>query len=322
MMTDYRLPARTGARVEWPTIVLLALTYAAWAAVTAFAADLGLWVAVPCLALLLAQHSSLQHEVIHGHPTRHGTLNDALVFPALGLFLPFERFRDMHLAHHYDPLLTDPHDDPESNYLDPAVWARLRRPARVVLAANNTLLGRMILGPLLGTYVLWRDDLRAIRAGDRQIARACLHHLLGIMPVAGWLAVAGTMPVWAYLVGCWAALGILRIRTFLEHQAHERAGSRSVIIEDRGPLALLFLNNNLHAVHHAHPQLPWYRLPAEYARRREEFLRRNGGYRYRSYAEVFRRHFLRRKDPVAHPIWTPPTGDRGLHPVTGRPLRR
>ena len=57
-----------------------------------------------------------------------------------------------------------------------------------------------------------------------------------------------------------------------------------MIIEDRGPLALLFLNNNLHAVHHAHPRLPWYRLPGEYARRRDEFLRRNGGYRYGSYA--------------------------------------
>ena len=28
-----------------------------------------------------------------------------------------------HLAHHRDAMLTDPYDDPESNYLDPAVWA-------------------------------------------------------------------------------------------------------------------------------------------------------------------------------------------------------
>jgi fatty acid desaturase len=323
MMSGYRSPARAGARVEWPTIVLLALTYAVWAAVTAYAADLGLWLAIPCLGVVLAQHSSLQHEVIHGHPTCNKALNDALVFPALGLLLPYERFREMHLAHHYDPLLTDPHDDPESNYLDPAAWARLRRPTRVVLAANNTLLGRMLIGPFLGTWVLWSADFRAIRAGDRQVARAYLLHALGIVPVAAWLAWAGTMPVWAYLAGCWLALAILRIRTFLEHQAHERAPARSVIIEDRGPLALLFLNNNFHAVHHAHPRLPWYRLPAEYARRREEFLRRNGGYRYGSYAEVFVCHFVRRKDPVAHPIWTPPeTGDRGAHPVTGRPLRQ
>jgi fatty acid desaturase len=312
--------ARSVARVEFPTVLLLAATHAGWAAVTGFAATLGPWLAVPLLALVLAQHSSLQHEAIHGHPTRNQRLNDALVFPALGLLLPYERFREMHLAHHYDPLLTDPHDDPESNYLDPTVWGRLRRPMRVLLATNNTLLGRMIIGPFLGMWCLWAADMRAIRAGDRTIARAYLLHGLGIVPVAAWLAYMGTMPVWAYLLGCWLALSLLRIRTFLEHQAHERAGGRSVIIEDRGPLALLFLNNNLHAVHHAHPRLPWYRLPAEYARRRDEFLRRNDGYRYRSYAEVFARYMLRRKDPVAHPIWTPPApGARGPHPVTGRP---
>jgi fatty acid desaturase len=312
--------ARSVARVELPTLLLLAATYVAWAAVTGFAAALGPWLAVPLLALVLAQHSSLQHEAIHGHPTRNQRLNDALVFPALGLLLPYERFREMHLAHHYDPLLTDPHDDPESNYLDPAVWARLRRSTRVLLAANNTLLGRMIIGPFLGMWCLWAADIRAIRSGDRVIARAYLLHGLGLAPVVAWLAYMGTMPAWAYLLGCWLALSILRIRTFLEHQAHERAGGRSVIIEDRGPLALLFLNNNLHAVHHAHPRLPWYRLPAEYARRRDEFLRRNDGYRYGSYAEVFARYLLRRKDPVAHPIWTAPTaGARGPHPVPRPP---
>jgi fatty acid desaturase len=298
-MAAVRSTLRAGAGLEWPTLALLALTYAVWAAATGFAAAIGLWIAIPLLALALAQHSSLQHEVIHGHPTANQRLNDALVFPALGLLIPYERFRAMHLAHHYDPLLTDPHDDPESNYLDPAVWTRLGRPARVLLAANNTLLGRMLLGPLLGTWVLWRDDLTALRAGDRGVRRAYALHLAGLAPVVAWLALVGTMPAWAYLVGVWAGLGLLRIRTFLEHQAHERASARSVIIEDRGPLALLFLNNNFHAVHHAHPRLPWYRLPAEYARRRDEFLRRNGGYRYRSYAEVFGQY------PVAHPIWTP-----------------
>jgi fatty acid desaturase len=123
------------------------------------------------------------------------------------------------------------------------------------------------------------------------------------VPVVAWLWLVGSMPWWQYLAAAWAALGILRIRTFLEHQAHERAGARSVIIEDRGPLALLFLNNNYHAVHHAKPGLAWYRLPGEFERRRAHWLERNGGYAYRSYAEVFRRYLWRRKDPVAHPIW-------------------
>jgi fatty acid desaturase len=314
--------ARTRARVETPTIVMIAATYAGWGAVTIFAEAIGLWLAVPALALLIAQHSSLQHEVIHGHPFARQGVNDALVFPALGLFVPYERFRAQHLAHHHDPLLTDPYDDPETNYLDPAVWARLSRPARLLLGANNTLVGRVVIGPLVGLWWLYRGDLAAWRRGEPGLARAYALHGVGVALVAAWLVGVGSVPAWAYLIACWGGLGLLRVRTFLEHRAHERAAARSVIIEDRGPLALLFLNNNYHAVHHAHPNLPWYELPKAYAARRESFLKRNGGYRYSSYAEVFARYLLRRKDPVAHPHWTPREGERGVHPVTGRPLAR
>ena len=76
-----------------------------------------------------------------------------------------------------------------------------------------------------------------------------------------------------------------------------------MIIEDRGPLALLFLNNNLHVVHHMHPNVPWYRLPALYRARRAHYQRRNEAYVYRNYAEIFRRYFLSAKDPVPHPVW-------------------
>jgi fatty acid desaturase len=164
------------AAVEWPTLALLAATYAAWLALTAFAADLGTWLAVPLLAVLLAQYSSLQHEALHGHPFRDQRLNDALVFPALGLLLPYQRFRDTHLAHHQDPNLTDPYDDPESNYFDPAVWARLSAPVRAILTANNTLFGRLVLGPFIGMACFLADDIAAIRAGDRAVARAWLLH--------------------------------------------------------------------------------------------------------------------------------------------------
>ena len=301
---------RGRARVEWPTLGLMVAVTAAWATVTALATGPGLWLGVPLLAVLVALHSSLQHEAIHGHPTPWQAVNDALVFPAIGLVVPYGRFRTLHLAHHHDPRLTDPYDDPETNYLDPGVWARLPAPLRLLLAANNTLLGRMALGPFVSTWVLWRDDRRALVAGNRAVARAWALHGLALVPVIGWLAIVGSMPAWAYAVGCWGGLALLKIRTFLEHQAHERAAARSVIIEDRGPLALLFLNNNFHAVHHAHPRLPWYSLPREYARRREAFLRRNGGYRYRSYGEVFALHLLRGKDPVAHPLWEGADRDR------------
>lgn len=307
-----------------PTLLVAALAYLGWAGLTLGAPPLGLGVAVPGLALVLALHSSLQHEIIHGRPFANPRANAALVFPALGLLVPLERFRDLHLAHHFDPTLTDPHDDPETNYVTPADWARLSWPAQLVLTANNTLLGRMAIGPGIGLARLVREDWAAARAGDSRVIRAWALHALGVLPVAFWLVVVAKFPLWAYGIACWLALSVLRIRTFLEHRAHERSGARSVIIEDRGPLALLFLYNNFHAVHHAHPNLPWYRLPGEYARRRAEFLRRNDDYRYRSYAEVFMLYFLHRKDPVAHPLRTPGAG--AVNPrrtgLAGTPLTR
>ncbi|GAB4300591.1 MAG: fatty acid desaturase [Roseovarius sp.] len=288
--------------VEWPTLMLALGCYALWMLATGWLSALSLPLGMVLAALAMALHSSLTHEALHGHPFRDARLNEALVFPALGAFVPYRRFRDLHLAHHVDAVLTDPYDDPESNYLDPAVWVRLPGWARALLRANNTLLGRMTLGPAIGLFCLLRDDLRALAAGDARVRDAWLRHLLGLVPVVLWVALA-PMPLWAWLVAAYGAMSILKIRTFLEHRAHERASGRTVVIEDRGPLALIFLNNNLHVVHHMHPRVPWYRLPRLYAENRDFYLRRNGGYRYRSYGEVFARHLLRAKDPVPHPLY-------------------
>ncbi|WP_347310527.1 fatty acid desaturase [Defluviimonas sp. SAOS-178_SWC] len=287
--------------VEWPTLLLLIACYAVWAMATTVLSAFWLPLGVVALVLSVALHSSLQHEVLHGHPFRSRMLNEALVFLPLGLFFPYGRFRDLHLAHHRDESLTDPYDDPESNYLDPKVWARLPGWLRLILRANNTLLGRMVLGPAISVAAVLRSDGRAILGGDRAIARDWALHAAGLVLVGLWIA-ATAMPVWAYFVAAYAGMSILKIRTFLEHRAHDLARGRTVIVEDRGPLAFLFLNNNLHVVHHAKPGVAWYRLPALYAANREEFLRRNEGYRYASYGEVFRRHFLTPKDPVPHPL--------------------
>jgi len=285
-------------RLEWPTLALLALCYAAWALGTYLPAALGL----PLTALAVALFSSLQHEATHGHPTRHRWLNAALVFPALTLVIPFERFRDTHLDHHGNPDLTDPYDDPESNYLDPAVWNRLPRWTQHVLIFNNTLLGRMLVGTAIGTAVFLLSDLRAARNGDTRVIRGWLWHLPALVPVCLWLN-AAPMSIATYGLAVYAGLSLIRIRTFLEHRAAERVSARTAIIEDRGPLSWLFLNNNLHVVHHMHPRVPWYRLPGVYAANRARYRARNGNYLYRSYAEVFRRYFLTAKDPVPHPLW-------------------
>ncbi len=159
------------------------------------------------------------------------------------------------------------------------------------------------MGTAIGATSFALGDLRQIRNGDRQVRRDWALHAAGLALVGLWLAVAGQMPLWAVLLAAYAGNALIKIRTFLEHRAHDLYRARTVVVEDRGPLAFLFLNNNYHVVHHCHPQVAWYDLPALYRSNRDHYLRRNEAYVYRSYAEIFRRYFLRAKDPVPHPIW-------------------
>lgn len=289
---------------EIPTILLLVATYGAFMALTLATSVLPLTLVILGLAGVIALHSSLQHEVLHGHPFGNQTLNDALVFPALGVFVPYLRFKDTHLAHHFDPNLTDPYDDPESNYLDGQIWGQTRAVMRLLYQFNTILLGRMVIGPAVSMTAFYIVDVKAILRGNKRIAISYAMHLAGLVLPLAWVLMATGLPLWAFVAGAYLAMSILKIRTFLEHQAHDHAAARTVIIEDRGLLAFLFLNNNYHAVHHIHPKVVWHKLPKVFAARRDKFLKRNNGYTYRSYAQIFAQHLFRAKDPVDHPIWT------------------
>lgn len=287
---------------EWGTFGLILACYAVWFGVVFWLADWVPVLAVPIAGVVIALHASLTHEVLHGHPFRSKALNEALMFLPLNLCIPYNRFRDLHLAHHRDSNLTDPYDDPESNYLDPVVWAAMPQWRRVIRRMNNTLLGRVTLGQVLGQIVFMRDDWRAAQRGDWAIVVAWGLHGVGAAIVVA-IVVVSPMALWAYLIAAYIGLGLLKIRTFLEHQAHEKVRARTVIIEDNGPLAFLFLNNNLHVVHHMNPKTPWYQLPALYRARKDQYLASNESYVYRSYGEVIRRYLWRAKDPVPHPLW-------------------
>lgn len=292
----------SGLQVEWITLGLILTAQIAWMSATTLVAAWSLPVAMVLLSLIVALYSSLQHEVIHGHPTPNQTLNEMLVFPALTVLIPYRRFRDDHLAHHRDERLTDPYDDPETNYLDPSAWEHVSGLGKVLARFNNTLLGRVTLGTIVAQTRFMASDLQKMRDGSGFVLRGWAHHFAGLIPVVLWMSWIADMPIWAFLVATYAGLSLIKIRTFLEHQAHERTRARTVVIEDRGLLAFLFLNNNFHLVHHMHPRVPWYRLPALYAANRDRYLRRNERYYFRSYAEVFRQYLFRSKDPVEHPL--------------------
>lgn len=138
---------RATAAIEWPTLVLAVGIYAAWAALTFWHAALPGWAVWPALAWLVAWQGSLQHEVLHLHPTRWRRVNEALALPPLALWLPYAIYRRSHLRHHVDARLTDPLDDPESFYWTPGLWAALSRPGQLLVAVQTTLLGRLLVGP-------------------------------------------------------------------------------------------------------------------------------------------------------------------------------
>ena len=77
---------------------------------------------------------------------------------------------------------------------------------------------------------------------------------------------------------------------------------RSAVVEAGRFFSLLFLNNNLHYVHHKRPDLPWHALPRYWREHRRELLAENGGLLYRGgYLEILRRFWLRPVDEPVHP---------------------
>ena len=295
-----RLPA------EWPTLLVAALVYAGFAALTWYYHALPLWLLVPAAAYVVAWHGSLQHEAMHGHPTRDPRLNELLVFPNLWLWMPYRVYRDTHLAHHRDERLTDPLDDPESYYMTPAQWRRCGPAKRLLMRLRNTVAGRLLLGPAIAIAGLWRHEVSRLARGDRRAVKAWGLNAAACTLVLGWAVGVCGIPVAEYLaVFVYPGIALTLLRSFAEHRAEEDPDDRSVIVDAAWPLALVFLNNNLHWLHHREPGTPWYRLPARYRRQREAILAANGGYRFRGYGEIVARYLLRPKEPVLHPAYVP-----------------
>ncbi|MBO0902744.1 fatty acid desaturase [Jiella sonneratiae] len=305
-------PFHRGQAIEWPTLCLAVVIYASWGILTVWHAAIPLVLLVPAAAWTIAWHGSLQHEVIHGHPTRWRAFNRALGFVPLSLWIPFARYRTMHLCHHRDERLTDPLDDPESHYFTEADWMRLSPLARGLVEAQTCLAGRLVIGPAWSiARFLWSEG-RAILSGDRRLAVIWARHALGCAVLVAWLVFVCGMSPLAYLaIFVYPGTALLLVRSFAEHKAEGVVSKRTAVVEGSPVFALLFLNNNLHAAHHAHPTLPWYRLPSWYRANRASLLDGNGGLLYQGYGDVFRRFFVAAHDRPAHPLGRAPTTPSG-----------
>lgn len=295
--------AGTGGAIEWPTVAVAGVMYAGFGLITLYFRLLPWWLVMPVGGYLVAWQGSLQHEVIHGHPTPWQWLNRVLVWPVLWLWIPYEIYRESHWRHHDADVLTDPEGDPESFYVSPAAWGRMGAIRRTLLMVHNSLLGRLLLGPPMAVLRLLAEELPLLARGDARRWRIWAGHLASVALVLAWVCWVCGIPLLAYLLlFVYPAMSLTLLRSYAEHSASPVQEKRTACVESGWLMSLLYLNNNLHLSHHSEPWLPWYRLPARWRERREAMLAASGCHPYAGYRELCRHHLLRGREPVAWPL--------------------
>ena len=290
-------------RTEWPTWLLLIGVYLGWFAVVLASPRLGLWPSTVLLIPIVTLWMSLQHELLHGHPTRFVWLNKLMGYAPFAVWYPYTLYRDSHLLHHRDEDLTLPGVDPESRYFGQQDWQRRSALERGVHYLNKTVPGRLLLGAPLALFGLVREEGRRLRRGDRQAWLMWLSHGTLTLLMLVFIVHYSIIPTWHYLLLISVpALSVGALRSFYEHRPSALPHQRTVLNEAGWPWRWLFLNLNLHLVHHDLPKLPWYFLPRVYRARREAWLARSGGYLVKGYGELARQHALKVVDSPRHPF--------------------
>ena len=290
-----------GRSREWPTYLVAVGCYGGFAALTLYWEFLSVWIAIPLAGYLICWHGHLTHEVVHGHPTNSARLNHALIGFNLGGWVPYPLYRDTHIAHHETEHLSHPTLDPESQYHMPEDWAQRGPIAQAYFTAMNSAVGRMVLGGPWIVFSFWREEVRRVMRGDTRYVSAWLWLVVNNAVLAAWWLWVCDIAVWQMLAALYAGVMLMVLRSYLEHRPGASNDARCAIVEGEGPIALLFLNNCYHLIHHDRPGLAWYDIPKTYWQNKEYWRARTGGHWFKGYREVFWRFGLSPKDTPVHP---------------------
>jgi fatty acid desaturase len=293
--------------VNWRTLGVAGVVLGGFVLWSLNFASLPLWLAAPIGSVLLTWYGSLQHETIHGHPTRSRRMNTAIGGLPLSLWVPYPIYRLTHIQHHRHSgrRLTEVGHDPESFYLPPGHLARVGRVRRIILQANCTLIGRLTLGPAIAIITFWADEFRRARTDIRR-RRVWLAHVVAVAAVLAWVSHICHIPLSTYLfLVVYPSISLTHLRSFAEHRADDHSQHRTNVVEAHPFWAAIFLNNNLHVAHHAHPHVPWYELPRVWRGMRQSNVR--VGRIFAGYREVARNYLLRPFITPEHPFSPPET---------------
>jgi fatty acid desaturase len=292
--------ARKFWQVEGPTWILAVAIYGSWGLLMWFHAYIPWWVMIFLGGYVIAWQFSLQHETIHGFRGVPKWFRFAVAFPPLGLWFPYPMYRRSHSLHHRNTYLTVPGEDTESYYVKQADWARMGKLERGILLFNQTLVGRLLIGPLIRIYKLTQREIGRVRKGDYINLPHWAIHAVAVAILFWFVSGVCGMPWWQYvLLVAYPGFSLGLLRAFIEHRAEPRPGQRVASVESNTLFGLLFLYNNLHVAHHLRPTIPWYELPRFYRENREKLLKHNGNFVFSGYWEITRKYLFR---PVFVPV--------------------
>jgi fatty acid desaturase len=294
---------QTFFRFDGPTWVVAAVLYSAWVLLVWYNGVLPWWVIMPLGGYLLAWHFSLQHEAIHSFRGVPAWLRFAVVFPPLGLWFPYPLYRKSHSTHHRDIHLTVPGVDTESYYVKQADWQRMGRVKRGLYTVNQTMAGRLLIGPALRLCLLVSRETRRVREGDHSHLPHWALHAAALSVLFWFISGVCKFPWWQYcLLVAYPGLSLSLLRAFTEHRAAENSQERTASVESNTVLGIMYLYNNLHVAHHLKPTMAWYEIPRFYRENRALLLESNAEFVYKGYGELARRYFFVPVFSPVHPL--------------------
>lgn len=228
----------------WPTVALCLCAAAVQAAASA-ALVVGLWPAWAVVtvnaACAYAQFTVL-HDALHRSASRVTWLNELLGYAAtLALCGPYAAIRRNHLHHHAHT--NDPREDPDF-WVAGATWLSVAWRCLTMLQMHY-----------------W-SYLTRLRRRDSAFVQSVVT-IVAILFAHAWAWRAGHL---RDLLLCWtlpAQLAVAALALTFDYWPHRPHTARGRFRDTAnllpGWLDPFFLCQNLHAVHHLFPQLPWYR---------------------------------------------------------------
>lgn len=288
--------------IEWQTWLLIAIIYSSWISLVVYFDQTPIWLSTPLLIVVGAWYMSLQHELLHGHPTKKRWLNQLFGIMPLAVWYPYIIYRDSHIQHHIDEDLTKPDIDAESNYLAPHQFARLNPIHQFFRLALRTSLGRFTLGPSWAIFSLLKATLQEFAKGNFKNLLTWIVHLILLVITLFTIQKYAQIPAWYYVgVIAYFTLGLAMMRSFYEHRPAVNPQDRIAINEAGLFWRLLYLNNNFHSVHHAYPSLSWYAISKVYFQNKANWQQVNNGFFISGYVRFLFKHLIK---PVDHPEHT------------------